>query len=320
LLLSLITGCMEDLTTLKIPGVKRTFHQAIGWEAEDFFNDSAVIELCKAIEANDLAKMKRLIAEGVDVNAIGEGGVTPLLWAFVDNQPERFQLLLENGADPNVKTTTRLNAPNAFAVGDSVTTLAASSYFVGPYEAVLQHGGDPSIVGPHEQPMLHIIVRAPISQELKKKRILMAVEYGADINQKNSMGTIAATAVGAFQQWELALWLLQQGVDPHYYRPVESTNIVGVALSHEDRLTPSRKESYEKLMQWFREDGYDLEAIRESSRQIREIRVPSSRKRFIQRKIAEQVRQGLRPDPSLDAETQDEWYAERRRARQRQAE
>ncbi|EMI45391.1 ankyrin-like protein [Rhodopirellula sp. SWK7] len=168
--------------------------------------------------------------------------------------------------------------------------------------------------------MLHIIVRAPISQELKKKRILMAVEYGADINQKNSMGTIAATAVGAFQQWELALWLLQQGVDPHYYRPVESTNIVGVALSHEDRLTPSRKESYEKLMQWFREDGYDLEAIRESSRQFREIRVPSSRKRFIQRKIAEQVRQGLRPDPHLDAEAQDEWYAERRRAKRNKAE
>ncbi|MBB3209868.1 hypothetical protein FHS27_005713 [Rhodopirellula rubra] len=107
MLLSLITGCMEDLTTLKIPGVKRTFHQAVGWKAEDFFNDSAVIELCDAIEANDVAKMKQLIAEGVDVNAVGDGGVTPLLWAFVDNQPERFQLLLEHGADPNDSESVR---------------------------------------------------------------------------------------------------------------------------------------------------------------------------------------------------------------------
>ncbi|WP_201766789.1 ankyrin repeat domain-containing protein [Rhodopirellula sp. SWK7] len=320
LLLTLSVGCFDDGVRLKIPGVKRTFHEAVGWKAEDFFNDSAVVELCNAIEANDIATMKRLIAEGVDVNAIGEGGVTPLLWAFVDNQPERFQLLLENGADPNVKTTTRLNAPNAFAVGDSVTTLAASSYFVGPYEAVLQHGGDPSIVGPHKQPMLHVIVAAPISQELKKKRILMAVEYGADINQKDSKGTIGRTAVAAFQQWELALWLLQQGVDPHYYPPHDDTNMVGSALSHGELITPGRKEAYEKLLQWFREDGYDLEAIQETTRQLREIKVIKSRKRFIQRKIAEQVRQGLRPDPNLDAEAQDEWYAERRRARQRQAE
>jgi hypothetical protein len=315
-----LSGCLEDFTMPKIPGVKRTFHQAVGWEAEDFFNDSAVVELCDAIEANDIAKMKRLIAEGVDVNAIGEGGVTPLLWAFVDNQPERFQLLLEHGADPNVKTTTRLNAPNAFAVGDSVTTLAAQSYFVGPYEAVLHHGGDPSIIGPHEQPLLHMIVSAPIALELKKKRILMAVEYGADINQKDSMGTIARTAVAAFQQWELALWLLQQGVDPHYYRPGESINMVGSALMHGERLTPSRKEAYEKLLQWFREEGYDLDSIRESSQQLREIRVPNSKNRFIEREIAKQVREGLRPDPKLDAEAQDEWYAERRRAKRNKAE
>ncbi|SMP66493.1 hypothetical protein SAMN06265222_1102 [Neorhodopirellula lusitana] len=304
----------------KIPGVKRTFHQAVGWEAEDFFNDSAVVELCSAIEANDIAKMKRLITEGVDVNAIGEGGATPLLWAFVDNQPERFQLLLERGSDPNVKTTTRLNAPNAFAVGDSVTTLAAQSYFVGPYEAVLQHGGDPSIVGPHKQPLLHMLVRAPISLELKKKRILMAVEHGADWNQRGMNGTIVNTAVAAFQQWELALWLLERGVDPDVYRAGNYSKLVDSVVAKQDRLRPAREAAYSRLIEWLESDGQNINAARRDHSELIAIRSPPARKRFIDRKIREQVRQGLRPDPKLDAEAQDEWYAERRRAKRNKAE
>ncbi len=311
---------MDDLTKMKIPGVKRTFHQAVGWEPEDFFNDSAVIELCDAIEANDIEKMKRLIAGGVDVNAIGEGGATPLLWAFVDNQPERFQLLLEHGADPNVKTTTRLNAPNAFAVGDSVTTLAAQSYFVGPYEAVLQHGGDPSIVGPHKQPLLHMIVSAPISQELKKKRILMAVEYGADWNQRGMNGTIVNTAVAAFQQWELALWLLESGVDANVYRAGNYSQLVDSVIAKGQQLRPARRAPYERVIEWLESNGENLDAARKDYSELISYRSPPARKRFIDRKIAEQVRQGLRPDPSLDAEAQDEWYAERRRAKRNKAE
>jgi len=315
-----LSGCLEDFTMPKISGVKRTFHQAVGWKAEDFFNDATVVELCDAIEANDIAKMKRLIAEGVDVNAIGEGGVTPLLWAFVDNQPERFQLLLEHGADPNVKTTTRLNAPNAFAVGDSVTTLAASSNFVGPYEAVLQHGGDPSIVGPHKEPLLHMIVSAPISQELKKQRILLAVEYGADWNQRAWTGTIVNTAVAAFQQWELALWLLERGVDPDVYRAGNYSKLVDSVAAQQDRLTPASEAEYSRVIEWLESNGQNIDAARRDYSELIKIRSPPARKQFIDRKIADQVRQGLRPDPKLDAEAQDEWYAERRRAKRNKAE
>src|SRR5690606_20794623 len=78
------------------------WHRLAGWNAEDSFDDTQVIELCRAIERNDLAEMKRLIVEGADPSALGKQGMTPLLWAFPDRKIERFRLLLEHGADPNV--------------------------------------------------------------------------------------------------------------------------------------------------------------------------------------------------------------------------
>ncbi|EMI46089.1 ankyrin repeat domain-containing protein, partial [Rhodopirellula sp. SWK7] len=213
LLLSLITGCMEDLTTLKIPGVERTFHEAVGWKAEDFFNDSAVVELCNAIEANDIATMKRLIAEGVDVNAIGEGGVTPLLWAFVDNQPERFQLLLKHGADPNVKLTSDLGHPNAFRAGDTVMHLAARSQFPDHFLQVMKHGGDPTILGRHGDTVIHEIIKAGVPNPVP--RIEAAVKGGADINAFNRSGyTPIQQSITRFSQLKLAAELMRLGADP----------------------------------------------------------------------------------------------------------
>lgn len=116
---------------LNVIGTKKSFHQKFSWKAEDFFDDTQVVSLCKAIEADDLAEMKRLIEAGADVNAKGKGSMTPLMWAFPDNKFDRFKLLLENGADPNVKISSDLNVPSFFRPGHSVTTVSAKSYFPG---------------------------------------------------------------------------------------------------------------------------------------------------------------------------------------------
>ena len=80
----------------------KPWHEQHGWKAADFFTDPEVIALGDAIAANDLDRMRQLIAAGADVNAKGKGNMTPLLWAFFDEKPERFRMLLEAGADPNV--------------------------------------------------------------------------------------------------------------------------------------------------------------------------------------------------------------------------
>jgi hypothetical protein len=96
------------------------WHEQHGWNATDFFADPQVIALCDAIAADDVARMKELIAAGADVNARGKGNMTPLLWAFVDNKPERFRLLLEAGANPNVDIESDFGIRQAFGPGESV--------------------------------------------------------------------------------------------------------------------------------------------------------------------------------------------------------
>src|SRR5689334_16940629 len=98
LILAALGGCQKVKRFLPYA----TWHEKHNWKAEDYFVDPQVIALCRAIEANDLAEMDRLIAAGADVNGQGKGKMTPLLWALPDNKLARFERLLQHGADPNV--------------------------------------------------------------------------------------------------------------------------------------------------------------------------------------------------------------------------
>ena len=52
-------------------------------QPSDFFTDPKVLELCEAINNEDLKGIERLIREEkVDPNACGRGGMTPMQWAF----------------------------------------------------------------------------------------------------------------------------------------------------------------------------------------------------------------------------------------------
>jgi ankyrin repeat protein len=129
------------------PILAATWHQTCGWKAADYFDDPQVIALCKAIEANDLKEIDRLVAAGADVNAKGKGNMTPLLWAFPDNKLPRFKRLLEHGADPNVILSEHdFNARGEMKAGKSVTHMASTTSFPGYFEAVFEHGGDVNLV------------------------------------------------------------------------------------------------------------------------------------------------------------------------------
>jgi uncharacterized protein len=60
--------------------------------------------------SGDLATVKRLLAEGYNVNATGKGDVTPLMCAVWESRVEVVKVLIESGADTNarVREGTRL--------------------------------------------------------------------------------------------------------------------------------------------------------------------------------------------------------------------
>jgi len=122
ILVLLSSGCLVS------GGAEETWHQKYDWKAEKYFDDPLVIALCEAIEADDLEEIDRLVAAGADVNAKGKGNMTPLMWAYPDHKPKRFERLLKHGADPNVIITSDLGTGRESTIlGTSVTHLATRS-------------------------------------------------------------------------------------------------------------------------------------------------------------------------------------------------
>jgi ankyrin repeat protein len=69
---------------------------------EKYFSDRKQLALCHAIEQNSLKSVSKLVADGSNVNAVGNEGMTPLHWAIYKQKYEAFSLLLELGAKPDL--------------------------------------------------------------------------------------------------------------------------------------------------------------------------------------------------------------------------
>jgi len=61
-----------------------------------------VSKLTEAVLRSDVEAMKQAIASGDNRNEF-DGGLTPLLWAIFRGDVDAVRLLLESGADPNVR-------------------------------------------------------------------------------------------------------------------------------------------------------------------------------------------------------------------------
>ena len=62
-------------------------------------------ELLKAVEADDRAAVRKLLAEGASVQVRDAEGHTALWHAAYSNRPGIAELLLTHGADPNIRGT-----------------------------------------------------------------------------------------------------------------------------------------------------------------------------------------------------------------------
>jgi ankyrin repeat protein len=240
LALLMITGCG------RLVGMRKTFHQRCGWKAEDYFTDPQVIALCKAIEANDLAEMERLVKAGADINAQGKDKMTPLLWAFPDNHLPRFKWLLEHGANPNVIVEGEFNTRQNISRGDSVTIMACKTSPPGYFEAVFDHGGDPNIrhtgpLGFSQTPLFAVITFGSGDRAAKIRRL---IDLGADMNALSNGGTPVMQAVSWFGQHELALMMLEAGANFRKYGESEAQRLIHIVVKQERRLneyTPEQR-------------------------------------------------------------------------------
>ena len=248
----------------------RTFHQRCGWTAEDYFTDPKVSALCKAIEAKDLAEMDRLVKAGADVNAQGKGKMTPVLWAFPDDQLPRFKWLLEHGANPNVIVESDFGTKGYISAGESVTHMACKTDFAGYFEAVFDHGGDPNLrrtgaSGRDATPLFNVITAGGGNRKEKVKRLIAA---GADMNTLSDGVTPPMQAASWFTQNDLVLLMLDAGADFRKYDRHECQRLIHLVVRQEfgtvglKALTPQMRADRDAVIKWLEDHGESYEAAK----------------------------------------------------------
>ncbi|MBO3273849.1 ankyrin repeat domain-containing protein [Pseudomonas schmalbachii] len=185
----------------------------IGGQAlDDEFSDPNLVELIEAAMVGKIEKVAGLVAQGVNVNAIGDKGTTPLLWVQHANNLAGMEALLKAGANPNQKTVGGVSPLVWAAGGDNPEQLSL----------LLSHGGNPNSndTGKIEDRPLS---RAAAQGRLSNVKIL--VSAGADVNAHDSYElNAAALAFMVTGNFEITAYLLDNGYDynlQHLARAVE---------------------------------------------------------------------------------------------------
>lgn len=173
----------------------------MGKTVEETFSDPAVVSLIQAAERGDEVKLKQLLEQGVDINARGFQGVTPAFWAMLVEDDKALQLLLENGADPNLVMDNKILTLVHVAAGARSTEILA---------LVLDHGGNPNLLIDEEFGDTPLMIAI---SEFRYDNVEYLLAHGAEINQHNNRNGSAAEVAISIGRYDWALKFLQLGYD-----------------------------------------------------------------------------------------------------------
>lgn len=184
----------------------------VGWQAlkgmpaKDYFGEPKQVALADAINADDEALIVAAIKAGADVNFIGRAGIRPLFWCMAKQHLKAFQVLLENGADPNVLAESMAEGERA----TSVMELAAIADTPDYLRLVLKHGGSPNaLVGYSNRT---IIFESVLSGRNENLAVLVA--SGADVSRQDEAGETPLTMASSVSNYQAVDMLLKSGADP----------------------------------------------------------------------------------------------------------
>ncbi|MDP4529272.1 ankyrin repeat domain-containing protein [Alkalimonas delamerensis] len=234
------------------------------------FPDELSRALADAAGRGRIAQIDQKVAQGADVNARGELGVTPLYWPIKQNNIHGFRRLLELGADPNA----------IFYDGMSVMFFAAQNENLEFLRLALEHGADPNLVSgarstalesqgnehgfKGETPLAHVIIYNPNAIA----GIDMLLAHGADISARtiptplgNSLCLLMSATVGP--KYDVALHLLERGADYNFANE-NGYGFLAILTRHWTGYpadTPERRKviaDMQKVVDWLTERGVEI--------------------------------------------------------------
>ena len=160
---------------------------------EMFPQDAQLRALAKAASKGDIQSIDKLVAQGVDVNAVGHRGYTAAMWALYHPNKAGFKRLLEHGTNPNyiMKPSFAKKIRETSLIHE--TTSRTYSMGVGYLEMILDIGnGDPNLQLPTSKS--RPISKATSSTLSQKQAFVLLYNAGAEIDYSDKYDALINSA------------------------------------------------------------------------------------------------------------------------------
>ena len=227
--------------------------------ASEFFTDVKVRALAEGAEDGHVRGMEQLLKRGVEINATGRFGVTPLWWAIRTRNKIGFAYLLAHGARPNPPVETITVLEMAAGYDDSAFL-----------ETVLPYRPDLGRVGGKKN---NTALETAIIQR-RKRNLELLIMAGADLNLDDMGQAPMEQAAVGFASYEYVYLMLQAGADPMKVHPPLSGNRGKnrLVVAIHNRLIDPDSEAYEwreRVIRFLKTKGIDAERPPEEGRRTK---------------------------------------------------
>lgn len=184
-------------------------------EPQLYFATGEELKMATAIYDGDLHSIQSMIDNGFDLNRIGRGGMTYLYYAMLTMNYDTMELLLKNGANPNMHSKF-FTYPDLHKKGqnDEQNTGVCLEYSGYPaydikyMKLLIKYGAnvnDTTYISP-----LSSAIR---DKNQGKEKIKYLVEHGINLNYSITKTSVVCSQATIYN-WDMVLFLLDIGADP----------------------------------------------------------------------------------------------------------
>jgi ankyrin repeat protein len=216
--------------------------------ASEFFADKGVRKLAEAAADGDRNEVTRLVKTGVNVNAAGAEGFTPLAYAMLSVSKKGFAALLDAGADGNAVVK---GLPGG---SGSIVALAAQADETFWLECLAEHKVDldRKCLDGDETPLFFAV------RGNKDKNLHFLLDHGANIERRSLGGWTPLQTASVLGAWQSAYVLLERGAD--WKQKLENgKSIVDLLAQYTRNPNMDRKNPLwawrTKVLQWLYDHG-----------------------------------------------------------------
>ena len=248
----------------------------------------ATRDIWQSAREGDIDAVNQHLASGTDINARGEDQdlidriiansseaeelkdisteTTPLYQAAFNGHNELVELLLEKGADPNIKTKAGTTALMGAAYGGHKRIA----------ELLIAHGADVNVKGEDKGILEYVIKHGATGENLReftnletfpllqaahkghKEIVQLLIKNGADVNTTNPVGYTALMAAMAGGHTETVRVLIENGANVNASR--EGWAVLNSALTSIIHHAPPERANYYEIAKLLITSGADIHA------------------------------------------------------------